>query len=747
MSVRMMLTVVLVWANLAGAQTAGENLVSNPGFERQLPQGGWVGIWNIRQELFNRGRIFVSPKYRKSGLNSLGLYPNAQNVVDSSFYDYGVIQRVPHANARAKSFLYGGWMNAEGDSVAILRMVAVGVDGSVFVRSIRMNPEPNRGSRQLHQRQDVFDVPDIALKELFLYCAVQGTEGSAYFDDLYVELAEANTKPLQPANAQSNVARIFVNPSHVIRRVPEGLYGMNIEYAHGFFGVWNEFTKKFDEEIIRLTKEAAPTSLRFPGGLFANFYHWRNGIGATRPVSLLLPDRGDSINTFGTDEAINFANEVKAPLFITANAYTGTPEEAVEWLRYLKEKGHPVKHWEIGNEIYFVNNPNDPEGEFWSPERYSATLNRFAQALKEEDPDVKIAADIEFNFGMNGCGQVGQSGCWTDVVLRNSKDHVDYLALHNALAPIMLGEDAGWDLRVVYEGMLAAPAVLRQMLDDLSQKVDQHMGPAGEKVRFAMVEYGPFFQIDPRNRFVDHVKTMASAVYTASLLKMFVEHPRMEIAQAFTLFDPWTQGWIGFRNSSERVAKAPFLAFELFRHNFGDLLVETQVESPTFNTRSIGVVPAASNVAYVEVVSSMDEKTGEMRIMAINKDLDRPMTAAFLLNGFTASGEVEMQTLEGTAPDANSGTTIPSFVPEGIFGPQSSFQPNGRFHEGGPEQIRLRPSSLKVNGSCFSVELPPHSVSAIKLRGYPIPPSSNPCPDPAEPYSNQGATASFSPAP
>ena len=75
--------------------------------------------------------------------------------------------------------------------------------------------------------------------------------------------------------------------------------------------------------------------MRWPGGCFADEYHWRNGIG-TRAVTL-NPNWGGVIepNTFGTHEFMDFINQIGSEAFLSVNVGSGTPQEAAEWLEYL----------------------------------------------------------------------------------------------------------------------------------------------------------------------------------------------------------------------------------------------------------------------------------------------------------------------------------------------------------------------------------------------------------------------------
>ena len=112
-------------------------------------------------------------------------------------------------------------------------------------------------------------------------------------------------------------------------------------------------------------------NVRWPGGCFADEYHWRKGIGpaAQRPATLNSAWGGVvDTNTFGTDEFMDFIQQIGSQPYVSVNVGSGTPQEAAEWLEYMtaaaptaleKERaanGHPdpykVGFLGIGNESW-----------------------------------------------------------------------------------------------------------------------------------------------------------------------------------------------------------------------------------------------------------------------------------------------------------------------------------------------------------------------------------------------------------
>jgi hypothetical protein len=81
-------------------------------------------------------------------------------------------------------------------------------------------------------------------------------------------------------------------------------------------------------------------NVRWPGGCFADEYHWRKGIGPSARRATLNPNWGGVIepNTFGTHEFMDFADQIGAEAYLSVNVGSGTPHEAADWLEYLTDR-------------------------------------------------------------------------------------------------------------------------------------------------------------------------------------------------------------------------------------------------------------------------------------------------------------------------------------------------------------------------------------------------------------------------
>jgi alpha-N-arabinofuranosidase len=417
---------------------------------------------------------------------------------------------------------------------------------------------------------------------------------------------------------------------------------------------------------------------------------------------------------FGTDEALEFATQAGAELLITVNAGTGTAAEAADWVRYVNGRGQRVRYWEIGNELY-INDGSPISKEITvDPATYAKRVREFAQAMRAADPKIQIGAIGGENQPPYGFVHYRD---WNKTVLQGAGDQIDYFAIHNAYAPVSVPDQS--DFRQVYEAMLASPVLIARNLATVARQIQEFAPTRPGGIPIAVTEWGPLFQVDPKGRYAQHNKTLGSALFVASALKVLIESPVTNIANFHLLNDLGFMGWIGpARGASfaepQWTPTPRYYSFELFSRHFGPQLLRSEAQSPTYDTPGVGAVGAVQKVPYLDVISSLSADSHQLFLIAINKDLDRPIEATIELDGFAPAATATAWSLNGSGVDANTGTA-PLPIPGLTWGRPVEDPDNPRFSLGSASEIVFTSAPVKAVSRRFSYTFPAHSVTSLVL--------------------------------
>ena len=690
--------------------TPGGDLIRNGGFE--IPGSPAPDVWSWdRSQSGNKGTVSQDQTRFHSGHASLKLQPNNRN---DKAHPLAVGQMFPAGAYRGQKVEFSAYLLAQGDATAVLGMLSIVRGRLENLVAVTQASGPSDWTRQA----DVYLVPDDPTVQLGIICSVAGQSGAAWFDDVSVTPYAARSSESSTTQSQGPLqATIQVDAGTVIRQIPRTLYGTNMEWGWNANAMWLEKERRPNPEMLRLTQELGVSLIRFPGGLYADFYHWKDGIGPyeKRPLAVHEPIRKDrSRPNFGTDEFLDFAAAVGAEPLITVNAGTGTAQEAADWVRYVNAKSLRARYWEVGNELYINDGSVASKTITINPAAYAARFLEFAHAMRAADPRIKIGAIGGENQGRY---RIMSYPDWNRTLLEKAGDQVDFLSVHNAYAP-GISQDRE-ELRDVYRALFAAPTLIARNLQLLAEEIAKYAPTRASQIPIAVTEWGPLFQVDPGGSYVDHTKTLGSALFAASTLKVFIESPRTEIANFHVLNDFGFMGWIGSRNSNfppapDWAPTARYYAFQMYTHHFGDQLVRSDTAGPRFDSDASGGMEAVRDVPYLAVVSSLSSDGRKLYILAVNQHFDSPIEGIITVRGFSPASDGTAWTLDGTGIDANTGTT-PIRPPGMVWGKQIEDKQNPRLYKGGPGEITLVSSPVTGIKAQFNYRLPPHSVTALEL--------------------------------
>jgi hypothetical protein len=178
--------------------------------------------------------------------------------------------------------------------------------------------------------------------------------------------------------------------------------------------------------VSDLLGAAGVKMIRYPGGSYADIYHWKDNTAAGGYVA---PDT--DFDTF-----MGSVKRIGAQPMIIANYGTGSATEAADWVRYANvTKGYGARYWAIGNENY----GNGHYGSAWeadshsdlSPSEYANEVIAYSDAMKAVDPTIKVGAVLTMPANWpDGIVAAGDIGTWNQTVLNLARTSIDFVDIH-----------------------------------------------------------------------------------------------------------------------------------------------------------------------------------------------------------------------------------------------------------------------------------------------------------------------------
>lgn len=666
--------------------------ILNSNFDAQN-NSGRPADWFVDGKVEGKGLI----ESIEQGNNSLlRLTPNAQNSGNDLL---GVGQMLNAKMYRGQTLNIQAKLGAEDGANAVVGVHILG-DGS-DLEYVQFNQGSSDGKLVMHT--DSLYVSEKA-KNIIVYAIVNTTKGVAFFDDISFEKDGSASSTTVPIVSGKGEATISINTNQSIRQVPADIFGTNVEWIHNGQGLWSEKSKVISRQATKIAKESGFKLLRFPGGVFSDYYDWRDGIGSRdqRKTSKHYPNGPSSVHNFGSDELIDFADAIDANLLITVNVGHGSAELAANWVKYLnQQKSQNVTWWEIGNELYM---DGDLSGAELNAREYAAEFKKFASAMKSVDSSIKLGAIGGLNYGRYA---FIKDSDWTEDVLERIADDVDFLAVHNAYAPVLMGGGENADPLSVYKTMLAAPINIQENLKDLDKMLSEYDN-SKRNIKIAITEWGPFFHILPSSKWVDHIKTLGSSLFVGSTLHTFMRAPRVEIANAFKISDHGFMGWIGNKGEEFRTT-ALTQVFSLYQESINGTVVATEVNSDTYDARSLGVINSVDDIPYIDAISVV--KNNQLQIYVVNKSFDQTISTSLSIQSAKAYSSFSAVTISGSAIDAHTGTELPSF-PGLVWADQVNV---ARFDKGAPSEITTSIENGEVDKAENGVQTATYSFKPMSV--------------------------------
>lgn len=405
-------------------------------------------------------------------------------------------------------------------------------------------------------------------------------------------------------------------------------------------------------DIIDALKNIRIPNLRWPGGCFADEYHWMDGIGprADRPKMVNTHWGGvTEDNAFGTHEFLNMCEEIGTEPYVCGNVGSGTVEEMSKWVEYmtfngespmtaLRKKNGREEPWKVS--FFCVGNESWGCGGNMRPEFYADNYRRFQTFCRDYAPNKlqKVA----------GGANVDDYN-WTDVMMRSVPiEQMWGLSVHYYAHP------GDWDHKgsaTQFSDSQYAETIRHALgMDEILTRHDAIMTKYDPEKKVALVvdEWGAWYDVEPGTNpgFLHQQNTMRDAIIAASTLNVFHKHcdrVRMaNIAQTVNVLQA-----VIFTEGEKMLLTPTYHIFDMYKVHQDATMLPTSVKCPEFGIDGF-------NMDQVNASASKDAE-GKIHVSLVNVALDKPIKVKCDIRGANVKtiGEAQLLTSDKIA-DCNT---------------------------------------------------------------------------------------------
>ncbi len=423
--------------------------------------------------------------------------------------------------------------------------------------------------------------------------------------------------------------------------------------------------------------------LRWPGGCFADEYHWKDGIGDKSKRKKMVNTNWGGVtedNSFGTHEFMELCEQVGCQPYIAGNVGSGTVRELSEWVEYMtfdgvspmtdlrkangREKPWKLKYLGIGNENWGC-------GGSMRPEYYADEYRRYQSFCKNYSGNelFKIA-----------CGPSSDDYWWTEVMMKNlNKYHAKGIALHfyaiddwnnKGSATVFSDEE--------YYKLLSTANYMDTLLTRHTEIMNRY-DPDNE-IGLIVDEWGCWYDVEPGTNpgFLYQQNTMRDAIVAALTLNIFNRHSKRvvmaNLAQAVNVLQALilTEG--------EKMIKTPtYHVFDLFKeHQDGEAVYCFCENENACDGKNVPMISSSASV-----------KDGVMTITLANCSLDEAADISCSVCNFSGA-QAAAKILTGDARAFNDFDT--------------------------PNTVNIQDYAVDMKDGVLSLELPPCSVVTVTVK-------------------------------
>jgi alpha-N-arabinofuranosidase len=447
-------------------------------------------------------------------------------------------------------------------------------------------------------------------------------------------------------------------PGPVINR---HIYGQFAEHlGHGIYGgLWVgenspiPNTRGLRNDVVTALKKLDIPVLRWPGGCFADEYHWRDGIGARDKRPKIINTTWGGVvedNAFGTHEFMDLCEQLGCDTYVCGNVGSGTPQEMMEWVEYMtsdtdstianqRRQNGRDKAWKLA---YFgVGNENWGCGGNMRPEYYADVYRRYNTFIK--------------NYGSNkpyriASGSDAGDTNWTTVLMDQAGTRMDGISVHFYTLPS--GSWSGRKGSATEFGENDWITTLWRTLgmDGILTRHSAIMDRTDPRKRVGLIvdEWGAWYDVEPGTNpgFLYQQDSLRDALLAALNFDIFHRHadrvPMANIAQMINVLQSMV-----LTDGPKMTVTPTYWVFEMYKVHQDATFLPVGIQTPDYKygNRSIPMVDATAS----------RDAAGKIHISLVNVDPHAAAAVTCELHGVTpksVSGRVL------TAPEMNSHNTF-----------------------------------------------------------------------------------------
>ena len=419
---------------------------------------------------------------------------------------------------------------------------------------------------------------------------------------------------------------------HLGRCIYEGLYvGENSDIPN---------VNGMRKDVVDALKEMQIPVLRWPGGCFADEYHWKDGIGPKESRKKMINTHWGGVvedNSFGTHEYCELCEQLGCKTYVNGNVGSGTVQEMSEWVEYMtfdgispmadmrKANGHE-KPWKV--DYFGVGNENWGCGGNMTPEYYGNLYRRYQTYVRQYNKEAPIRKVC--------CGPNSSDYFWTEGVMEtclakphpeNAHGYMDALSLHYYTVPFdwdKKGSATEFDEKAWYQTMSKA-LFMEELINRHGAIMDQY--DPDKKIGLYVDEWGCWFDVEPGTNpgFLYQQNTMRDALVAGATLNIFNKHcDRVKMACIAQLVNVLQS--VILTEGPKMILTPTYHVFHMYRQHQGAELLHSHLEG----NKSVGVDEANKVPLLSESVSVDANGTIHVTVNNLSVSEDAPLEIAFM---------------------------------------------------------------------------------------------------------------------